>query len=67
MKVTKPVGKHSLPEQNKRDLLQKDSAEHESYAGVYDTERITENNITDATEQRLLEQILNRNNLNAAY
>jgi len=67
MKVTKPVGKHSHPEQKKRDLLQKDSAEHESYAGECDTERITENNITDATDQRLLEQILNRNNLNAAY
>jgi len=38
--------------------------EHERYAGACDTARITENNITDVTDQRLLEQILNRNNLN---
>ena len=67
MKVTKPVGKHSQPEQKKRGLLQKDSAEHESYAGVCDTAKITENNITNANEIRLLEQILNRNNLNQAF
>ena len=67
MKVTNPVGKHSQPEQKKRDLLQKDSAEHERYAGACDTARITENNVTNANEQRLLEQILNRNNLNQAF
>ena len=67
MNVTKPEGKHSQPELKKRDLPQKDSAEHERYAEVCDSARITENNITDANEQRLLEQILNRNNLNQAY
>jgi group II intron reverse transcriptase/maturase len=67
MKVTKPEGKHSQPELKKRGLLQKNSAEHEGYAGVCDSARITENNITDANESRLLEQILNRNNLNMAY
>ena len=49
------------------DLPQNDSAERESYAGVYASSWITENNITNATNQRLLEQILNRNNLNAAF
>lgn len=66
--------------------LQKDSAEHESYAGVRNPDCetsgatippdkplqaswITENNITDANEptERLLERILERDNLNQAY
>jgi hypothetical protein len=33
------------------DLPQKDSAERESYAGVYASSWITENNITNATNQ----------------
>lgn len=67
MKVTKTEAKHSQPEQTQRGLLQKNSAEHEGYAGVCNSERITENNATDTNEQRLLEQILNRNNLNRAF
>jgi len=67
MNVTKPEGKHSQPEQKKRGLPQKDSAERERYVGVCDSARITENNITNTTEQRLLERILNRNNLNLAF
>ena len=64
MNVTEPETKHSKPAQGfiqmTLDSLQKDSAEHESYAGVCKSERIAENNSTDANEQRLLEQILNR-------
>jgi len=67
MKVTEKVGKHSQPKQKKRGLPQKDSAERERYAGVCDTPRITENTATNAADQRLLEQILNRNNLKQAF
>ena len=35
---------------NKEGLLQKDSAEHEGYAGVYSSSRITENNITNTNK-----------------
>lgn len=47
---------------------QKDSAEHEGYAGVHNPVRITENNNTNAneSEQRLLERIVSRDNLNQA-
>lgn len=50
-------------------LLQKDSSESEKYAGVYDSLRITENNIANANESKegLLEKILDRNNLNIAF
>jgi len=67
MKVTKTGAKHSQPNQAEWDLLQKNSAEHKGYAGVCNFERITENTATNPTEQRLLEQILNRNNLNQAF
>lgn len=48
---------------------QRDSAEHEGYAGALTDKRITENNSTDADrkENRLLEKILSRDNLNTAY
>ena len=48
---------------------QKDSAEHEGYAGVHNPVRITENNNTNAneSEQRLLEKIISRDNLNQAF
>jgi group II intron reverse transcriptase/maturase len=50
---------------------QRASAEHEEYAGAYNPVRITENNATDAkditTERNLLERILGRDNLNAAF
>ena len=64
MKVTKQEKKHS---QLETGSLQKDSAEHESYAGVCNSARIIENTTTNATDERLLEQILNRNNLNQAF
>ena len=53
----------------KGSSLQKDSSESERYAGVYDSLRITENNITNANEskERLLERILERDNLNNAF
>lgn len=48
---------------------QKDSAEHEGYAGVSNPVRITENNNTNVneSEQRLLEKMISRANLNQAY
>lgn len=48
---------------------QKNSAEHEGYAGVHSPLRITENNITDAylSKERLLEEILDRDNMNKAF
>ena len=36
----------------KEDLLQKNSAENEEYAGVYNSLRTTENNITNANESK---------------
>jgi RNA-directed DNA polymerase len=53
----------------KEGLLQKDSSESERYAGVYNSLKITENNIANANEskERLLEGILDRDNLNKAY
>jgi len=48
---------------------QRDSAEHEGYAGAPTDKRITENNNTDADrkDNRLLERILGQDNLNKAY
>ncbi|WP_366924190.1 group II intron reverse transcriptase/maturase [Metallumcola ferriviriculae] len=48
---------------------QKNSAEHEGYAGVHNPLKITENNITDAnlSKERLLEAILDRDNMNKAF
>jgi len=53
----------------KEGSLQKNSAEHEGYAGVHSSERITENNIIDAdmSKERLLEKIVDRDNMNYAY
>jgi group II intron reverse transcriptase/maturase len=65
MKVTEQEGKHSQPRQS--GLPQKNSAEHEGYAGACNSVRITENNAANANKGRLLEQILNRNNLNRAF
>ena len=72
MNVTKTEVKCSqLPvdTSRKEGSLQKISAEHEGYAGVRSSERITENNITDTdlSMEKLLEQILDRNNMNNAY
>jgi group II intron reverse transcriptase/maturase len=45
------------------------SAEQKGYVGVYASSRITENNIidTDLSTERLMEQIMDRNNLNNAF
>lgn len=72
MNVTKTEAKCSqLPadDSHKEGSLQKNSAEHEEYAGVYSSGRITENNITDAdlSKERMLEEIVDRDNMNKAY
>ncbi len=72
MNVTRPGTKCSQPladGSRKEGSPQKDSAEHEGYAGVHGPERIAENNIIDAdkSEERLLEQIVDRDNLNRAF
>ena len=72
MNVTKTGAKCSqLPEDigRKEGSLQTNSAEHEGYAGVHSSERITENNITDAnmSKDRLLEKIVDKTNMNCAY
>ncbi|MGN8772461.1 group II intron reverse transcriptase/maturase, partial [Paenibacillus barengoltzii] len=67
MKVTETGAKGSqLPTE---DSLQKNSAEHEGYAGVHSPARITETDDTNATESkdRLLEKIVSRDNLNEAF
>src|SRR5690606_1297707 len=48
---------------------QRDSAEHEGYAGALTDKRITENNNTNTSsrENELLERGLSRANLNEAY
>ena len=48
---------------------QKDSSESERHAGVYNSLKITENNIANANEskERLLEKILDKDNLNNAF
>lgn len=67
MKVTKTGAKGS--QLLKEDSTQKDSAEHKGYAGVPIPARITETDSTNATlsEDRLLEKIVSRNNLNEAF
>ena len=72
MNVTKTGAKCSqLPtdDSQKEGSLQKNSAEHEGYAGVHNSGRITENNVTDAdlSMEKLLERIVERNNMNNAY
>lgn len=72
MNVTKTEAKYSQPpadNSRKEGLPQKNSAEHEGHAGVYKSERITENNVIDAdkSKERLLEQIVDRDNLNRAF
>lgn len=67
MKVTKTGIKGSqLPREG---FTQKDSAEHEGYAGVHSPVRITENNNTNANESRkgLLEKIVSKDNMNQAF
>jgi group II intron reverse transcriptase/maturase len=51
------------------DYLQKVPAEQEEYAEVYDSLRITENNVinADLSAERLLEEILDKDNMNSAF
>ena len=67
MNVTDKEIKCSQPA--KEDLPQKDSSESERYVGVHDSLGITENNIANANKsrERLLERILERDNLNNAF
>ena len=67
MKVTETGAKGSqLPME---DSTQKNSAEHEGYAGVHIPTRITEKDGTNANESReeMLEKIVSRDNLNEAF
>ena len=67
MNVTDKEIKCSQPA--KEDLPQKDSSESERYVGAHNSLRITDNNITNANKSRarLLERILERDNLNNAF
>lgn len=67
MNVTNKEIKYCQP--LKEGSLQKDNSESERYAGVYDSLKITENNITNAnvSRERLLEKILDKENLNNAF
>jgi len=69
MNVTKVGTKESRIPCYSKDCPQRDSAEHEGYAGVLTDKRITENNNTNANSRGdgLLERILSRGNLNEAY
>jgi len=69
MNVTRNWDKESRKHCESSGWPQKDSAEHESYAGALTDSGITENNITNAdrTEDGLLEEILVPGNLNQAY
>lgn len=67
MKATKDGIKHRKPQAE--GCLQKVPAEQEGYAGACAPSRITENNVTNtyASTDRLLEKILDKDNMNLAY
>jgi retron-type reverse transcriptase len=67
MTGTEIGAKHSQPNQSEWGSPQKDNAEHESCVGACSLERIPESTATNATDQRLLEQILDRDNMNRAF
>src|SRR5690606_27920633 len=69
MKVTKVGIKESRIPCCGKGCLQRASAEHEGYAGALTDKWITENNNTNTNsrEDKLLERILNRENLNNAF
>lgn len=72
MNVTETEAKCSqLPadERQKEGSPQKNSAEHEGYAGAHSSVRITENNSTDAdqSKERLLEGVVGKDNMNHAF
>ncbi len=67
MKVTKDETKYR--QSRKEGYPQKTPAEQGRYGEAYDSSKITENNITDTglSTERLLEKILDRDNMNKAY
>jgi len=69
MKVTELGRKESRKPSCGTGCCQMDSAEHKEYGRALTEKRIAENNATNANRQEngLLEQILNRSNLNKAY
>ncbi|MDQ0255473.1 group II intron reverse transcriptase/maturase [Evansella vedderi] len=69
MKVTKVGTKESRIPCCGKGYPQRDSAEHEGYAGALTDKRITETDHTNTNsrEDELLERILSRHNLNQAY
>lgn len=69
MKVTEVGTKESRKPRCGGGCPQRDSAEHEGYAGAPTDKRITETDNTDTNsrENGLLERILSRRNLNRAY
>ena len=69
MKVTEAESKESTKRLGNGGWPQRDSAEHEGYAGALIGGRIAENNMTDADRPTdgLLERIVSRDNLNRAY
>jgi len=69
MKVTEAETKESTKRPCGGGWPQRDSAEHEEYAGALIGKRMTENNITNADrgEDGLLEKVVSANNLNRAY
>ena len=69
MKVTEVERKESTKRCCGSGWTQRDSAEHEGYAGALIERRITEKNVTNADRptEGLLEQIIEANNLNRAY
>lgn len=69
MKVTKIGTKESRIPCCGKGCPQRERAEHEGYAGALTDQRITETDDTNTNsrENKLLEQILSRDNLNQAY
>lgn len=69
MKVTKVGIKESRIPCCGKGYPQRNSAEHEGYAGALTDQRITETNHTNinSREDKLIERILSRDNLNQAY
>ena len=67
MKVTDKEAKYR--QLHIEDYLQKVPAEQGEYAEVYDSLRITENNVINAglSTERLLEEILDKDNMNKAF
>ena len=68
MNVTDKEIKYSQLQFNFEDSPQEDNAEHESNAGVYESLKITENNITNrfVVKDRLLEKIVDKENFRVA-